>query len=298
MDSKKLDLNLLVALDGLLTERNVTHAAARLNLSQPALSAQLARLRDLFGDPLFVPVQRGVLPTPLARDLQQPLREALNRISALISGAHAFDPAEAEISFTIAASDYMQTILLPFLLWVNDTAPGVRIMLRPSGRSAMADLENGEIDIAFLQPSEASGPRLHRLDMLGERYVGVIRKGGLDARPMTLERFIAERHIIVSPRADGFEGPTDEALAALGLTRRVAFAFSSFVFLLDTIIDSDLIALAPERLALRYAELVDRFEPPIAVPGFSIAMVWHDRTHDHPARAWLRERLAEFCADQ
>ena len=128
MDSKKLDLNLLVALEALLAESNVTRAAQRLNLSQPAMSAQLSRLRSTFGDRLFVPTSRGVLPTSLAAEVEKPLREALDQLRGIVSRARKFDPSNSEATFCIASSDYVQiAILLPFLLQVNEIAPATRI---------------------------------------------------------------------------------------------------------------------------------------------------------------------------
>lgn len=299
MDDKRIDLNLLLALEALLAEQNVTRAAKRLNLSQPALSAQLARLRDVFADPLLIPTSRGVLPTALALDLQEPLRQSLDQMRALVSRRRAFDSSTAQITFTIAASDYMQVaVLLPFLLRINADAPGIKIMVRLLDlRGVRQELERGEIDIAFVQSTETAGADLRGQSVLTERYVGVARKSALGGQPMTLERFIAARHIIVSPRAEGFQGPTDAALAAAGLTREVAFAVSSFVFLVEAVSRSDLIALAPARLIAQFERSVEIFEPPLAVPGFEVAMLWHDRTHAHPARAWLRDQLAAFCAE-
>jgi DNA-binding transcriptional LysR family regulator len=299
MDDRKLDLNLLLALEALLAELNVTRAAKRLNLSQPALSAQLARLRDIFGDPLFIPTSRGVSPTAMATELQIPLRHSLDQMRALVSRAHAFDPANAKMTFGICSSDYIQVaILLPFLLKMDALAPGIRIMLRQihNRQAVRTDLERGDIDVAFLQPENVEGTDLRSVDVLRERYIGIARKHSLVGGAMPIERFVAARHIIVSPQAEGFRGPTDEALAAMGLTRQVAFAVSSFVLLIEAVSQSDLIALVPERLAARYSDGVDSFEPPVSVPGFRIAMVWHDRTHAHPARAWLRSQLAAACA--
>ncbi|MDB5836429.1 MAG: LysR family transcriptional regulator [Caballeronia sp.] len=299
MDDKRLDLNLLLALEALLAELNVTRAARRLNLSQPALSAQLSRLRTIFGDQLLIPTSRGMLPTALAADLETPLRLALDQARALVSRAHAFDPASTNMTFSISASDYMQVaILLPFLLQLNCRAPGLRVMVRLGDiRVAAAELERGDIDVAFVQSGDVEGRDLRNIDVLSERYIGIARKNTLGDGVMPLDRFMGARHIIVSPRAEGFAGPTDDALATLGLTRQVVFAVSSFVFLIEAVSGCDLVALAPERLVARYADRVDTFEPPIPVAGFKIAMVWHDRTHAHPARAWFREQIKAFCAE-
>ncbi|PRY04457.1 LysR family transcriptional regulator [Paraburkholderia sp. BL25I1N1] len=298
MDDKRLDLNLLLALEALLAELNVTRAAKRLNLSQPALSAQLSRLRAIFGDPLLIPTSRGMLPTAMASDLGVPLRLALDQARALVNRAQTFDPANANMTFSIAASDYMQVaILLPFLLQLSCRAPGLRVMVRLGDvRLVGAELERGDADVALVESEDVGGRDLRRLDVLSERYIGIARRHTVERGFMPIDRFMAASHIIVSPRAQGFTGPTDEALAAVGLTRQVAFAVSSFVFLIEAVSRSDLLALAPQRLVERYADRVDIFKPPIAVPGFKIAMVWHDRTHAHPARAWLRDQIAEFCA--
>lgn len=300
MDDKKIDLNLLLALEALLAELNVTRAARRLNLSQPALSAQLSRLRGVFGDELLIPTSRGVLPTAMALELQAPLRRTLDQMRELVSNARAFDPSTATATLTIASSDYMQiAILMPFLLQMHLVAPNVRVMVRLLQDSHMVktELERGLIDIAFLQSEDVKGSDLRHTDVLFERYIGIARKGSIEKRPMPIERFIHSKHIIVSPRAEGFRGSTDEALAAMGLTRQVAFAVSSFMFLIEAVAQCDLLAVAPERLASRYSDRIDMFAPPVAVPGFSIAMVWHDRTHNHPARIWLREQLEAFCAE-
>lgn len=300
MDDKKLDLNLLLALEALLAELNVTRAAKRLNLSQPALSAQLSRLRGVFGDELLMPTSRGVLPTAMALELQAPLRKTLDQMRELVTSARTFDPSSASATLTISASDYMQiAILMPFLLKMHLVAPNVRVMVRQLQDSQMvrAELERGLIDIAFLQSEGLEGTDLRHKEVLFEHYIGIARKGSIEERPMPIDRFIQSRHIIVSPRAEGFKGSTDEALAAVGLTRKVAFAVSSFMFMIEAVSQCDLLAVAPQRLAERYADRVDMFAPPVPVAGFGIAMVWHDRTHSHPARTWLRTQLETFCAE-
>ncbi|MFT4436539.1 LysR family transcriptional regulator [Caballeronia sp. 15715] len=299
MDDKRLDLNLLLALEALLAELNVTRAARRLNLSQPALSAQLSRLRKIFGDQLLIPTSRGMLPTVMALDLEMPLRLALDQARALVSRAQMFDPASANMTFSISASDYMQVaILLPFLLQLNCSAPGLRVMVRLGDiRAAATELERGEVDVAFTQSGDVEGRDLRNLDVLTERYIGIARKHTVDDGVMPIDRFMEAQHIIVSPNAEGFVGPTDDALSAFGLTRKVAFAVSSFVFLIEAVSRCDLIALAPERLVARYTDRVDTFEPPVHVSGFSISMVWHDRTHAHPARMWFRDQIRMFCAE-
>ncbi len=186
--------------------------------------------------------------------------------------------------------------LLPFLLQLRSEAPAIRLMVRlGDSRTAAAELERGDVDVAFLQPEKVAAG-LRSMNVFQERYVGIVRKGSLPTGSMDIDEFTRAGHVIVSPRAEGFAGPTDDALAAIGRQRRVLLAVSSFVFLIEAMAQSDLLALAPERLVDRYRHLVDSFQPPVPVSGFRMAMVWHDRTHLHAGSAWLRSRLAAFCA--
>jgi DNA-binding transcriptional LysR family regulator len=217
----------------------------------------------------------------------------------LVSSARTFDPTTADLTLAICSSDYMQiAILMPFLLQMHTVAPRVKVMVRllQNIQQVRADLEHGSVDIAFLQPEAVEGTELRHQNVLFEDYIGIARKGTIKHNAMPMDRFIKARHIIVSPRAEGFTGPTDIALQAIGLTREVTFAVSSFLFMIEAVSQCDMLALAPQRLATRYAVRIDTFEPPVPVAGFRIAMVWHDRTHNHPARMWLREQVADFCA--
>jgi DNA-binding transcriptional LysR family regulator len=292
MDSKKLDANLLVSLEALLAERNVTKAADRLGISQPALSAQLKRLRDLFGDPLLLPAQRGMIPTKVALALQEPLHRALEGVREVVAAGSPFDPASAEESFAIAGSDYMHAVwTAPFSQWMAKSAPHCRIACHTVDRSRVAaQLERGEIDIAFLTP-EAAPDNLRSRKLLEERYVVI---GRIDhpklKRQLDLGTFCALDHVLVSPRGGSFEGATDIALEALGANRRVALSVANFLLVPEIVRQSDMIALVPERLIAGRSDLFVS-EPPLVVPGFSILMLWHDRTTNDPAQRWLRQQL-------
>jgi len=297
MDEKKLDLNLLVALEALLTDRNVTRAAERLNLSQPALSAQLSKLRAIFEDPLLIPTSRGMLPTATAMDLEHSLRLTLDQARALITGVQTFDPATANHTFTVIACEYLQlTILVPLLQKLNREAPGIRVMVRAGqARLAGAELERGDVDVVMAEAEAVEGPGLQRLPILSEPYVGIVRKHTIDNGLMSIDQFTNSRHIIVSSGVDGFTGRADTALAAEGLSRKIAFSVSSFLSLVETVSASDLLALAPRRLIDRYIDQVDTFVLPVRVPDFKVAMVWHNRTHTHPAKLWFRKQIADMC---
>jgi DNA-binding transcriptional LysR family regulator len=169
---RRLDLNLLLTLDVLLSEHNVTRAAARLNFSQPSVSVHLAKLRDIFGDPLLLPGPRGMRPTARADELREPLRQALEALGRAVSPASSFDPAEARNTWRVAAADYAEsTVLLPALAGLRTAAPGTRLAVVEMTPSRIArQAERGEIDLAF-HTSDGAPEGLHRRVLFAERYV-------------------------------------------------------------------------------------------------------------------------------
>lgn len=291
---KRLDLNLLVTLDVLLSEHNVTRAAERLNLAQPSVSVHLAKLRDIFGDPLLLPGPRGMRPTARADELREPLRQALEALERAVSPASPFDPAEARHAWRVAASDYSESaILLPALSGLRSVAPGTRLAVLQVVPSRIArQAERGEIDLA-LHTSEEAPSGLHRRALFTEHYVLVSRTGHprLKRRP-TLAQFCELEHLMVSPDGGGFRGITDEALAEVGLTRRVVLSVPHFLFVMSVLASTDLVAMLPSRL-VRNTSALQVVEPPVDVPGFEMAMFWHERSHRDPAHQWLREYIAD-----
>jgi DNA-binding transcriptional LysR family regulator len=296
MDRSNPDLNLLFALDALLAEQNVTHAAARMRISQPALSAQLARLRALFDDPLLLPVARGMTPTKRALELQEPLRVALGAVRDLVERSRIFDPAREGHTFRIAATDYVQyALLLPLLIELRTSAPRVRVALRNLDSATEKQMTAGSIDLAFMTP--ATAPRsLRSRKLFDEKYRCIVRKNHPRVRRrISIEQFVELEHVIVSPKEGAFTTPVDAVLRSMGKTRRIALSLGHFLLLTEVVSRSDLIALAPERLLRSNAARLRIMPPPLPVEGFTIVMLWHDRVHRHPANAWLRERIAEFA---
>lgn len=288
-----LDLNLLLTLDALLAEQNVTRAAARLHLSQPAVSVQLGKLRAAFDDPLLLPGPRCMRPTARADALREPLRQALDMLGQAIAPPGPFDPAQAQHTWRVAASDYGgATILLPALAGLRTAAPGTRLALLgvpPLDIARRAEL--GEIDLAFHIAAEAPDGVRRRL-LFGERYLLAGRAGHPALRSVpTLERFGALEHVVVSPDGGGFHAPTDAALARLGLARRVVLSVPHFMLLTAVLARTDLVALLPARLLADSPQL-RAVEPPLAVPGFDMLMLWPERLQRDPAHRWLREHIA------
>lgn len=290
---RRLDLNLLVTLDVLLSEHNVTRAAQRLHFSQPSISVHLAKLRDIFADPLLLPGPRGMQPTARADELREPLRLALEALERAVSPASPFDPAVASHTWRVAAADYAESaILLPALAGLRSTAPGTRLAVLAVVPSRIArQAEQGEIDLAF-HTSEGAPLSLRRQVLFTERYVLVGRAAHprLRRRP-TLAQFCQLEHVIVSPDGGGFRGVTDEALSEAGLARRVVLSVPHFLFVRSVLESTDLVAMLPSRL-IRDTSALRVVEPPVDIPDYEMAMLWHERSHRDPAHQWLREYIA------
>lgn len=295
-DIRALDLNLLKTLDALLDERSVTRAAERLGLTQPAVSGMLTRLRESFDDPLFVRTQRGIVPTLRAMQLAEPVKQILGEVESLLRPA-AFDPATAEFTISLAATDYaLRAVVVPFLAALRRQAPGIRVAVRPvEDDRIQAQFERGDLDLALMTP-ETALPDLHARRLFDESYVCAMRADHLDiaAGAISIDRFCALDHALISYTGERFWGVTDDALTKIGRQRRVVLTLTSFLVLAEVLRTTDLIAVVPRRLVEGAAGLV-MCEPPVDIPGFTKLAVWHERTHRDPGHRWLRSLLVETC---
>lgn len=298
MDGKRLDLNLLVTLEALLVERNVTRAAERLHLSQPAVSAQLARLREVFDDQLLIPAQRGMTPTAKAVELLAPLRAALDQVRSTVATHQNFDPARARMTVAIACTDYLQAALVqPLVIALRQLAPGVRVAIRNLDVAQLEpQMARGDVDLALMTPGAAPAS-LRARPLFEERYVLIARRGHpLVREGITVEEFATLEHVVVSLRGGQFATPVDEALADLGHRRNVVLSAASFLPVPDLVAHSDMVALVPSRLVSRTNEKLLAVQPPLPVEGFTVGMVWHERSHGHEGQRWVRETLARLVA--
>lgn len=294
MNIRRLDLNLLRALDVLLDERHVTRAAARLHLTQPATSAALARLRASLGDPLLVRGERGLVLTPRAADLAPRVRSLMQQVEALAERPRRFDPTTSARRFTLATTDYLLALLGPWLANLAAQAPGVDIALvAPESERMASRMERGEVDLAVLNLARIP-EGLRSRAVLADRFVVVGRRDHPRLRrALTLDTFCALEHVLVSPRGGSFSGPTDEALAGIGRARRVRLSLQNFNEVPALVATSDLVCVYPARLAARAAMPLTIVEPPLPVPGFTMAAAWHERAHNDPANQWLRSAVHE-----
>jgi len=292
-DIRRIDLNLLVAFDVLFDERSVSRAAERLALTQPTVSGKLNRLRQLFDDALFVRTQRGMLPTPRAEALADPVKALLAEAAVLLVPS-TFDPATARLTFSIVVNDYMQHVLvIPFIAALHQQAPHIRVAILPRGTGGpSAMLMRGEVDLAVTSPEYANPDMPSRL-LYREGYVGIVRtKHPLKRRQPSLEEYCRYDHVIASPAGGNFESPMDKALSERGFTRNVVVSVPSFHVLLDMVRTIDFVALVPERLLHGRQQEFRVFVPPLSVPGFDVIACWHARVNKHRAHQWLRELLA------
>ncbi len=300
MDIRSVDLNLLVALDALLSERSVTRAAARLSLSQSAMSAALARLRSLLGDPLLLRTAGGMLPTSKALELAAPVKQVLADIGRLVQQAGAFDAAAARVTFTIAASDYVEYAILPRLVdYLEANAPLARVAVRAMDFGAIGrHLETGEVDLGILGAGFAP-PSARSRALFLERFVCVVRRDHPRVKDrLSLDEFCALEHLLVAPSGSGFTAQTDDALAAIGRRRQVRLSVPHFLLVPEILVRSDMLVVLPERLARRYRDRFRIFELPLEMPPFAIVAVWHERTHRDPALVWLRHALTELTREE
>lgn len=291
MNLRALDLNLLVVLDTLLAERHVTRAGKRLGLSQPATSNALERLRRMFDDPLLERGASGLELTPRARALCEPLAALLHEVAQLV-GSSEPDLARVQRSIRLSVADYgLSAFIAPLLSRITERAPGIDLVCLPwSGADeAHAAIDAGHLDLAL---SVLAPANLRFRPILHETYVVAMRDGHPASR-LTLSRWLAHPHIVVSGRGSA-SGPLDTVLAARGEQRRVAVVVPSFLAVPPLLAASDLLALIPERLA-RLSTGLTWTPPPLPVPGFDVALVWHPRTDADPAVAFVREEITALA---
>lgn len=308
-----LDLNLLLVLDALLTERHVTRAGRRVGLTQPATSRALARLREHFKDPLLIRDGNALLPTTRAEQLADQLALALAGLAEALSDPTPFDPKTARLTLSIAAADYAQFVALPPLIaHLQQVAPGVDLVVKDLGATPVAEaLAEGRIDLALApRPGSARLPRrgaevfdegahLFRRHLFDERFVCLVRRDHPRVKKrLTLETFVALPHAFIAPRGTP-GGIVDDALAALGRERRVAVMLQSFLVAPWLIAQSDLVITLAERLAKALSTTLPLqvYPPPLPLPPFAIEVIWHERRHRDPAHRWLRGELVACCKE-
>lgn len=284
-----LNLNLLVALDALLSEESVTRAAGRLGVSQAAMSQSLSKLRVMLDDRLLVRARGGMVATPRARRLAPVLRRALHDIDRAVRDVAVFDLTTAERSFIIATEDMIELLLAPGLLDAIAHAPHVDLRMLPFDASRAAEqLECGDVDVV-VHGRNVTGAGIEQ-ERLYESHIRCIARPDHPAitDELDLETFVALPQALVSAPSPG--SPVDRELDRRGLSRQIALRGDTFLSVLLVVATSDVIATVPHELALAARDLVPIrvYDCPVSVPPTAISMFWHQRFEDDPAHAWLR----------
>ena len=301
MNTSDLDLNLLRAFDAIATEGSVTVAGERIGLSQPAMSNALARLRQLFDDPLFVRTPRGMRPTPFAQQLAQPVREALRLIQGALQQHAGFDPRSSGNTFRFYMSDIGEMVFLPGLLErVKRDAPGIKIeVVRIPIKDVHTALEAGELDLAvgFL-PGLTTG--MLQQPLFREHYVCMLRADHpLIGAKVSAKQFREAAHVVVSYAGTGHQ-VIEETFLAEGLGERIAVRVPHFLVVPMILARTDLIVTVPSRVAAVFARLGNFkvLKLPLPMPSFEVRLHWHQRYNQDPANRWLRGVMAELYAEQ
>ncbi len=296
MRFNRLDLNLLVALDALLTECNISHAAEKVHISQSTMSHSLARLREHFGDELLVQVGRKMELTSRGESLRHPIRDVLVRISSTIDTQPGFDPASSDREFTLHVSDYTMEILLPHAFALaEEQRSRVRFKLLPQVGSPTRSLERGEVDIA-LMPNDYCSAEHPKEACFEEDFVCVVWSGSrLATEELSIERYVAARHVVMEPAGSAQPAFENGFVKRHGISREISVAAYSFTAQCAMVVGTELIATVHKRLALRAAGYLPLKlqSPPVSIPGMTLCMQWHQHRTNDPGLRWLRELLKQ-----
>jgi DNA-binding transcriptional LysR family regulator len=295
MNIRNFDLNLLLVLNALFEERSVTRAAERLNLSQPAVSSSLNRLRDAFGDPLFVRTQRGVLPTPRAEELARMAKSVLFEVEQMV-GDRPFDPASSHVTFTIGANDYGQfSVVAPLLHRLQKIAPHVKFQVKLLAEDIGEQLAKQEIDVAITLLSEPPEDSI-AAPLFDEAFVGVTSADNKHfPKRLSLDGFCELPHVRVSPANTRLGDPVDEALATLGRTRNVVLTVPNFFMIPRMLRQSSFVSVVPQRLLTYFHWTLREVALPLKLHGFTMNLIWHRRTDASVRHRWLRDQMQQMA---
>ena len=303
-----MDLNLLVYLDVLLSERNVTRAARKLGITQPAMSNSLRRLRTLFNDPLLVRTSSGMSMTERALKLQPRVRQVVLEMELVLEPGEGFDPAKSERVYRIMASDYAEaTIITDVICRLRREAPGIIIdCLTPSDVS-YKDMEQGKVDMAINRFDEIP-ESFHQSTVWSDSFSCLMSRDNVIAEDFNLDTYLEARHIWVSktglgvglgvdPQTPVRLGWIDQALSGIGEKRKISIFTRHYLMPGLLVKNNDLVATLPTRVARMHAldkGLLMR-DPPFDIPEFELSMVWSPLLHQNSSHKWLRQLIVEVA---
>lgn len=294
MHISRVDLNLFIVFEAIYAEGSVTRASLKLNLTQPAISHALKRLRVMFEDPLFVRQGHLMVSTPLARSIIEPVRHSLRGFEVTLNKLNRFDPASTEKEFTLALRDVLEsTVLPPLMVALEREAPHARVAaVQVDRRELEGELQAGTLDCAIdvLLPL---APDIRHTRILADRTLVVARRGHPRLQSgITLEQYLAEEHILASSRRKG-PGIEDFELSRLGMQRKIRLRCQHYFAACRVVSQTDLLLTMPERYARVANQQFDNqlLALPLEMPAWDVYLYWHANVEDDPANRWLRERL-------
>ncbi|HEU5067803.1 MAG TPA: LysR family transcriptional regulator [Sphingomicrobium sp.] len=298
MNLRSLDLNLLLVFDAIYNERNISKAARKLHLSQPAVSNALTRLREYLKDPLFERRSQGMIPTSRAKAVARPIRQALDTLNRGLLGDDVFDFTNSTREFVIGVEDYGETIILPRLLErLCKTAPNISVKIRPEPATLLKSaLREGEVDLALdyfpLREADYSSQCVLTDSLLSLARREHPRIG----KRLSLNVYLAQHHVVLAPRTNTMP-MIDLALSKRGRQRRIAVVVPHFLSMPVIVQSSDLICTLPKRMALLYAAHFDltSYAVPLRIPRFPIYLLWHETADKDAGHSWFRNCLIDFC---
>jgi DNA-binding transcriptional LysR family regulator len=290
----RVDLNLFIVFEAIYAEGSVTRASLKLNLTQPAISHALGRLRLMFDDPLFVRQGHQMVSTPLARSIIEPVRHSLRGFEVTLNKLNRFDAASTEREFTLALRDVLEsTVLPPLMVALEHDAPHARVAaVQVDRRELESELQAGTLDCAIdvLLPLAAD---IRHARILADRTLVVARRGHPRLQGgITLDQYLDEEHILASSRRKG-PGIEDFELSRLGMQRKIRLRCQHYFAACRVVSQTDLILTMPERYARVANQQFDNqlLPLPLEMPAWDVYLYWHANVEDDPANKWLRERL-------
>ncbi len=291
------DLNLLVALDALLTEGNVTRAARRLRLSPSAMSRTLARLRATTGDPLLVRAGRRLVPSPRALELRAIAGPLVSQAIAMLSPQTHLHVQTVKRTFTLQTSDgFVENFGPQLLAEVAAEAPEITLHFVQKVTRDGNRLREGTVDFETGVVGTDLGPEIRTQSLFRDRLVGAVRqRHPLSSGKVTTARYLAEKHILIH-RGEAEKGPIDADLAALGLERKIGTVLTGFAAALTLARSTDLVATVPEKHTANLRTGLHTFALPFSSRALSVSLLWHPRMEADAAHRWLREKIRAVCA--
>ncbi|GJD50538.1 PCP degradation transcriptional activation protein [Methylobacterium crusticola] len=291
MDIRRLDLNLLLMLDVLEREKNLSAAARRLGMSQPVASGNLAKLRAFFGDQLFLRTGRGMRPTPFLEDIIGPVRAVLEAIDRDILRKPTFDAANSERVFTITTSDIGVLVFVPPLLrCLRAQAPKASLRCVTMHHRELGDaLDRGDVDVAIGYFPDLSSPSIAEDNLVEHPFTCIVRQDHPTiGSTVSLEQFLAADHLVVNEQGRSQE-IVERRMRELRFERRVLLQMNHFMSVPQLIANSDMVAIVPASLGAWYAGTgLKMVPPPFVVPNIRLKQFWHRRRENDPAVRWLR----------